>query len=220
MNTQHKPVQLRLFLLRHGESEDNRARLFGGARDTPLSSRGLRQSQAVSQRLSGLTLNAVYTSPAQRARVLADLLCAGRPLTPEVCHDLREVSFGDWEGLSYPEVHERYPGECRRWMEDPLGFAPPKGESFLDVIARVRPLPRRFIDAATHHGRATDGSFHVAVVAHGGVLRALLVRLLASDPSLALRLRFDNAGLSVVDLFGDTATIRCLNDTSHLTEVG
>ena len=217
MKKDHKPIQLRLYLLRHGESEDNRAGRFGGSRDSSLSPRGRRQSQALSERLSGLPLHAVYTSPARRARVLADLLCAGRPLTPEICHDLREVSFGDWEGMSYPEIHERHPDGCRRWLQDPLRFAPPNGESFLDAIARVRPLPRRFVDAATIHG--ANGPIHIAVVTHGGLLRALLVCLLAGNPSLALRLRFDNASLSIVDLFGEAATIRCLNDTSHLTEV-
>lgn len=60
---------------------------------------------------------------------------------------------------------------------------------------------------------------NIAVVAHGGVLRALTVCLLAEEPWLAPQLTFDNAGLSIVDLFGDTAVIRCLNDTSHLSEV-
>ncbi|MGI6608908.1 MAG: histidine phosphatase family protein [Limnochordia bacterium] len=217
MPTSHIP--LRLYLLRHGESMDNQAHRFGGSRDSALTAQGLHQSQAASERLARVALDAVYTSPAKRSQVMADLLCAGRPLVATVCHALRETSFGCWEGKTYAEVYSRDPDACRLWMDNPLTAAPPGGESFLACVARVRAMPEEFTRMATGRGSALGRPFRIAVVAHGGVLRALAVCLLAAEPSLALRLTFDNASLSVVDLFGETAVIRCLNDTSHLSEV-
>lgn len=209
---------VRLYLLRHGESADNLAQRFGGGRDSRLTHLGLMQSNAACERLAKIPLGAVYTSPASRAHLLAELICAGRSFSPVVWSNLREASFGLWEGKTYAEVLASDPATCRIWMEKPLSAAPPEGESFLDCVARAKCVMADLttVDAA-RPVTSTGTGMSIALVSHGGMLRALLTCLVGSEPALALHLTLDNGSTSIVDLYnGGTAVIRCLNDTSYL----
>jgi probable phosphoglycerate mutase len=163
-----------ILFIRHGETDWNRALRFQGQRDIPLNEIGRRQAARNGRAIAGLL--AAYgwravASPLERSveTMRIALAAAGQPDRPFTTDPaLVEVGYGDWEGLTLVEIGERYPAEARARAADKWGYVPPNGESYAILSARVAGW------LATLDGPTF-------VVAHGGILRALL-HLLAGLP--------------------------------------
>ena len=166
-------------LIRHGETEWSRSGQHTGRTDLPLLPEGERQAEALRPALGAFA--AVYCSPMQRARRTAEL--AGLQVT-EITDDLREWDYGEFEGMTTPEIQERQPG----WA---IWTGPwPGGESAADVAARCDRLIERV--------RATPDEGPVAFVAHGHILRAMTARWLGFDVADGKRFVLGTATLSIL----------------------
>jgi broad specificity phosphatase PhoE len=151
-----------ILLIRHQEPE-LRGR-FIGKTDPPLTPAG-REAAAC---LADLRVAALYCSPLRRARETAAFIPGELIVVPE----LAEIWFGEWEGLTWQEIQERWPGVACRKVEDWLGVTAPGGECWTDFCARI--------DRALE--RILAGPRPAAVVAHMVVNAALAQRLLGQDP--------------------------------------
>ena len=197
--------------MRHGETEWNRVGRAQGQSDPPLNQAGREQAEAVAVRLAPVAFEAAYSSDLRRAAETAAPVMRGRDMPIVYRRDLREKSFGEWEGMTYEELRLRYPAMLEELFDERPAFAPPGGESDLELFARASAAVARI--AARHAG--TDGN--ILVVSHGGTLRAMIVSMLGLPVESMWRLRLSNAGLSAVTVFDEGgATIDLLNDTSHL----
>jgi alpha-ribazole phosphatase len=199
----------RLFLCRHGEPEEPVRGRICGALDVGLSPRGREQAKQLAAALAPASFAAVYTSPLKRALETARVIAAARHLAPLEVDELQEIDFGAFEGLTYDEAAARYPDVYRTWMEDPARVRFPGGEAYQDLRARVAAafaeIPQR------HEGRA------LTVVAHGGVIRAVLATWLEMSPEAAFRLDVSYASVTVVDWLEGGPVVRLLNaDPAHL----
>jgi broad specificity phosphatase PhoE len=124
--------------------------------------------------------------------------------------DLREISFGEWEGLTYSEIIERYASDYKAWRDAPFSSSPTGGESFESVRLRSARAAETVKSAAAPGG-------NILVVAHGVVLRTLVASLAGvTDLKLMWRARFDNCSVSAIDLPGGRPSLIFLNDTHHL----
>jgi len=124
-------------LLRHGDTRLSPEHRFSGLRDLPLSANGTRQAQAAACRLAtGAPIDAVVSSPLQRAVATAAIAARELGLTVVVDDDLRETDFGDWDGFTLAEIQLRWPAAAAAWRRDP-DQAPPGGESFAETAHRV-----------------------------------------------------------------------------------
>ncbi len=200
----------RMLLVRHGETGLTAERRYSGRGDVPLSDRGTAQARAVALRLAGTTVAAIVTSPLARCvRTAAILGEALRDPPLKLDDDLVECDFGEWEGLTFAEVRARWPVELDRWLADP-GEAPPGGESFRAVDARVR----RAVAGIRNEFTAQT----VVVVSHVSPIKLVLRDALAAGNAFLYRLYLDPAGLSTVDWWPDGGVaVRSVNDTAHLT---
>jgi broad specificity phosphatase PhoE/ribonuclease HI len=179
----------RLFLLRHGQTELSVQRRYSGRGNPPLTELGRRQADAAAEYIAargGIT--AVLTSPLQRAHDTAAAVAKALNLDAVVDDDLIETDFGEWEGLTFGEAAERDPQLHRNWLRD-TAIAPPSGESFGSVRARVERVPGRII--AEHPGAA------VLVVSHVTPIKTMLQIALDAGPSILYRLHLDLASLSI-----------------------
>jgi broad specificity phosphatase PhoE len=166
-------------LVRHGETAWSLSGQHTGRTDLDLTPRGEAQSKAVGTLLGDAHFDLVLTSPMRRARRTAEL--AG--LTPyEIDEDLREWDYGDFEGLTSEEIHERIPG-WTIWDGPWMG-----GETGEDVSARADRVVRKIL----HLGPGA----RVAVVAHGHILRVLAARWLEQDITLGRFFALDTATVS------------------------
>ena len=165
----------RLLLIRHGQTTYNATGRMQGHLDTELSEVGYAQARAAAELLEDKEITAIVASDLIRARDTADVI--GRQLGIEVGVDkrLRETHLGDWQGMTSAEVDEQYPGARALWRHDPK-WAPPQGESRVDVATRARPV----IDELMRELPDWDEGA-VLVVAHGGAISALTCHLLGLE---------------------------------------
>jgi alpha-ribazole phosphatase len=198
----------RLLLARHGETAWNTSRRYQGQTDIPLNEGGRRQAKALAQRLSGEKIDAIYTSDLQRARETAEAIAAFHELPVRADPRLREIAFGDWEGLTSEEIQGRDAESLTAWHDDPLHASPPGGEMLHQVARRA--------GAALAEITAGHPDRTVLIVAHGGILRVLLCLALEISPTAYGRFRFGLASLSEVDIYETGATLNNLNDSTHL----
>ena len=175
------PFPHRIVFVRHGETSYNAEGRLQGQRDIPLNGRGREQASAVGRILRDRlpdemarldAAGAFYASPLARTRQTMELARAAMGLTPERYHIapiLMELTFGDWEGLTWPEVEKADAAAARARAADKWNFTPPAGESYAMLVERIRP----WLDAR-------EGDCFVA--SHGGVARALMT-ILAGVPN-------------------------------------
>ncbi|HXV33808.1 MAG TPA: histidine phosphatase family protein [Gaiellaceae bacterium] len=193
----------RLVLVRHAETDSSlRGRCYGRL-DVPLSEEGHRQARGLGTALRAIPLTAVYSSPLARALATAAPIAAGRGLEPVAVDDLREIDFGELEGLGYDEIRDSRPELFHRWMETPASVSFPGGESFGDLRRRVLVAVGAVVER--HAGEA------VAVVAHGGVTRVVLADALGLADGAVFRLDQAHGGVSVVDRLSGGAIVRVVN---------
>ena len=219
----------RLLIARHGETDWNLEGRIQGHRDIPLSGKGLAQAASLGRRLAQVEVDAAYASDLARTTQTAEAVLAGREVALSHVPELREFSYGRWEGMTHREVERSDPALYADMLTRRAGFAPPDGESLDQVKARVCEFASGLREALlSGDGRSFKGhSFApspeegardttVLVVGHGGSLRALLVCLLGLPASSVWSFWLDTAGLTVVDLYPDNAVLKLFNDTSHL----
>jgi ribonuclease H / adenosylcobalamin/alpha-ribazole phosphatase len=198
-----------VMLLRHGQTQLSVERRYVGAWDVPLTPIGQRQAEAAGRRLSAVGLEAIVTSPLQRARQTADAVsaaCGGLAVT--VDEGLRETNFGKWEGMTFAEVQQGWPAEMSAWLADPT-VPPPAGESFAAVSDRVTGALGRLLDQYPQR--------RVLVVSHVTPIKTLVVAALLAPSAAMYRMHLDVAALCEIDYYADgPAVLRGYNDTAHL----
>lgn len=165
----------RLILLRHGETTYNATRRMQGQLDTELSERGLAQAHAAAEELRELGISKIVSSDLARARSTAEVIGEDVGLTVSVDKRLRETHLGKWQGMTHQEVDEADSGARAHWRNN-AHWAPPEGESRLDVAARAREVVDELMAAYPEWDNST-----VLIVAHGGTISALTSSLLGLD---------------------------------------
>ncbi|TDC84449.1 bifunctional RNase H/acid phosphatase [Micromonospora sp. KC606] len=201
----------RLILVRHGETEWTVQQRYAGRADVPLSDAGRAQARATAARVAQLApaVAAVLSSPLSRCTATAEAIASALGDLPvRRQDDWIECDFGDWDGRTFAEVREGWPGELDAWLAS-TRIAPPGGESFATVGARVA-------KAVAELGQAYPGET-VVVVSHVSPIKLALRDALAAGDAFLHRLYLDAAGISVFDMWPDGGiAVRSVNDTAHL----
>jgi 2,3-bisphosphoglycerate-dependent phosphoglycerate mutase/probable phosphoglycerate mutase len=162
----------RLILLRHGQTEYNATSRMQGQLDTELSELGRRQALAAAREIAAFEPLAVVSSDLRRAYDTAVVLGDSAGLPVEIDPRLRETHLGQWQGLTHHDVDTVAPGARAAWRADAT-WAPPAGESRVDVARRSVPVVRELLDKHEHWGERP-----IVLVAHGGLIAALTAALL------------------------------------------
>lgn len=180
----------RLYLIRHGETDWNRAGLLQGTTDVPLNAAGREQAEELARRMAPLRLDAAYTSPLRRARATADVVLRGRDVPLRAMPELREMSYGLWQGRSLEPGGRCNPGLEWRWREDPWRVRFPGGESLPEVERRAADALHRILLA--HAGQ------RVLVCGHGHLNRVLLIHALGWPRQRFWQIEQPNGGCAVL----------------------
>ena len=198
----------RIIAIRHGETAWNVDTRIQGHLDIPLHDTGLWQARQLARALADEPVAAIYTSDLQRARATAQALAdtTGAPLTPEP--DLRERSFGRFQGRTFAQIEAELPEDALRWRKRDPHYAPEGGESLVTLRERIA---RTVTALAQQHVGA-----QVVMVAHGGVLD-VLYRLATRQELQAPRTwQLANAAINRLLWTPDGLTLVGWADTQHL----
>lgn len=200
---------IRLYLVRHGETDHNAAMRYIGRSDHGLNPRGRHQARALGEAFRRLAVASVLTSPLRRARDTAREIARSANAPMECDRRLQEMDFGAWEGLTRDEVRQRSPEDAHRlerWETDPW-LSPPRGRGLAEIEHGLREM----LDQLATEAPADP----IVIVSHVGPLKTLLAMALRGDHGAFRRIFLDPATVSVVD-WGERPVVRLVNSHAHL----
>lgn len=198
-----QPIPTRTLLVRHTEPANAEGRCYGRL-DIELSARGRQHAEQLARQLANCELTAIYSSPSRRALDTAFALGKEHAIEPRIVDDLREINFGRLEGRRYDEIEATDPHVYSAWMTTPGQVRFPDGECFTDLSERSC----RALDAIRLRHRGET----VAVVTHGGVVRAALAKALCLPADAAFRIDQPYGCVSIIDWYDETAILRSLGE--------
>lgn len=201
-------ARTRVYLVRHGQVDGHQEKRYNGQGDVLLTGQGQLQSSQTAQYLASVPLDAVYSSDLERCLYCARLIAGQHQLEPVAEEALREVHVGEWEGRTWEELKKDYPSQWQQRINDLAHFRIPGGESLTDTASRVRPVLERVMQ------RHAGG--HVAIVAHGGVNRIILLDAIGAPLQRAFAIEQDYGCINIIDYLDDGQTlVRLMNSTLH-----
>jgi len=211
-----KGKNARLILVRHGETDWNKAGRFQGQIDIPLNENGRRQAAAARDFLKDIPIDRAWSSTLSRPTETAQIILEAHPDVPLTQIDgLVEIGHGVWEGKLESEIREDWSELLDTWKRAPETVQMPEGETIQDVWARS---VRSWGEIAGE----LKPEETVLVVAHDAVNKTILCDLLGLTPADIWAVKQGNGGVTVVDIAADPgqpAVVTCLNLTSHFGSV-
>ena len=202
----------KIILLRHGETEWNRLGKYQGQSDIALSEKGRCQAQTLAAHFPVRTLQAAYASDLQRAMETARVATSSFGCTVTAEPRLREVNFGDWEGLTYAQISAGWPEAMEKFFQLPDLLEIPHGETFAEVQQRAMAALEEI--AAAHEGAT------VLAAAHGAVNRTILAGVLHMPLRYIWSLRQDNTAVNILRYEEGRWLLELMNSTAHLQQRG
>lgn len=195
-----------IYLVRHGETEANVTETLQGQSDVPLNGNGLMQARQVGERLRKKHFDVIRSSDLSRARITAEAIAGERQITFDPF--LREWDLGEWVGLKWSEISEKYPAEAAAFKKGSMDSPVPGGESRKAFYARAERVLKELI--AAFPGK------EILCVSHGGMLRAMLN--VAAKGTLPISIRTDNTCFCCLKYLHSSESWQMVfwNDTSHL----
>ncbi|HGN9370296.1 TPA: adenosylcobalamin/alpha-ribazole phosphatase [Citrobacter pasteurii] len=194
---------MRLWLVRHGETEANVAGLYSGHAPTPLTERGIAQAQSLSGLLRNVPFDNVLCSELERARHTTQLILAEREVPVRVMPELNEMFFGDWEMRHHRDLAREDAENYAVWCNDWQNATPTNGEGFQAFSQRIE----RFIAQLADYKNVQN----LLVVSHQGVLSVLIARLLSMPAASMWHFRVEQGCWSAIDFCDDFAVLKVLN---------
>lgn len=198
------------YLIRHGTNDlQEQGILAGWTPGIHLNQKGRTEAEALAQRLTPAKIEAVYSSPLERALETAEIIAVPHELQVVVREGLGEVRFGRWEGQPVERLRRRRLWRAGQIAPGTMRF--PGGESPREMQARVV--------AELENLRARHPQQIIAVVSHADVIKAAVAFYIGLPLDLFHRLVVRPASLTVLELGGPVARLLCLNDTGHTSPV-
>jgi alpha-ribazole phosphatase len=200
----------RLYLIRHGQVVGHDTPTYNGHTDVGLTPLGKAQLDAVVEDLANIELSAVYSSDLKRAMYGGKALAQSKDLPLRVEPLFKEMNFGAWEAMTFEEVQEKFPGNMEQRMADIVNYKIPEGETISDLWDRVG----KGMDTLLENHK----NEHIALFAHSGVNRVILLRALGCPQEMIWRMDQHYGCLNIIDYFGDGFTIvRLANGPNRAT---
>jgi len=199
----------KVIFIRHGQTEWNVTGRYQGQSDVKLTEEGKTQAEKLADNFPVAKVDAIYASDLCRAMVTAETIANKFGLKVQAEPAFRELSFGDWEGLTYQQIVDKWEEAMANFLQHPDILEIPGGESFPAVQQRAMKRLNELIEK--HDGQT------IVVVAHGAVLRTMLTAALHMPLQYLWSIRQFNTAVNIVRYDSDAnPTVELLNSTAHL----
>ncbi|PKM89996.1 MAG: alpha-ribazole phosphatase [Firmicutes bacterium HGW-Firmicutes-12] len=201
-------MAIRLYLVRHGLTIWNHEFRYQGHTDISLSSEGIAQAKALQQRFQLENFTAIFCSDLQRAQETARIINQPHKLRIQVNQYFKEINFGEWEGLTYDDLKDKYPEQIKVWQKTPHLLRLERGETFVELRDRA------LIGIREITSKYPEGN--ILIVTHGGTIASLICGLLEEPLTKMWDYKQKNSAVNILNISDKKVTIELLNDTSHL----
>ncbi len=193
-------MKTRLIIVRHGETEYNTQKKYQGQSESPLTERGREQAGCAAERLRNEKIDIIYSSPLSRALDTAKIIRGPKNIEITTDRRLAEIKCGEWEGVVFDELKERYPQEMDTWLNRPTLHRMPGGETLADVKARADELLAEILQK--HEGET------ILIVTHVILVLLLMIRFAGENiEDIWSTPKQLNASINIVEVEGGKATI-------------
>lgn len=185
---------MKLYLVRHGETDWNQKSRIQGQTDTPLNNHGREQAQELAEKLEqeDLNIRCIYSSPQQRAYETAQIIGQKLSISPIAHQGLEEICMGKWEGYTWKQVKEEFPEEYQVWYTNRRYQETPDGESYQQLLDRLLPALADIL------GKETENTL---IVTHSAVIMTLMSYLHETPfEDMAKNFKTGNAVVVEIDL--------------------
>lgn len=199
----------KIFLVRHVLTEENELAKLSGQMDSKVSEEGKIQIKKITEFLKDKKINKIYTTTSSRTKETVNDLAKMNSIQIQEREDLREISFGDFEGKDFKEIQKNYPDEFNKMIKEGYEYTYPNGESLIDCYERVSKEIKIIL-------QETSDKDIILICSHAGTIRNILTYLISNTFEYHWNFRIDNASISVVEVDNGFAVINKLNDTSFL----
>ncbi len=202
---------LRVFLVRHGQTDWNKIHRFQGQPGVRLNKTGRAQAEALALSLREEALTVIYSSPLARAVETAEAINRYQGVPIERRDGLMEMNLGDFEGFQSTLLREEHPEFFDSWSKDPASVRMPHGETLLEVQQRAWAVVEEIA------GAHAEGS--VLLCGHHFVNLTILCKVVGLDLNHFRRLRQAPGAINIIERGGGRYSLVCINDTCHLKAI-
>ena len=195
---------MKLYLVRHGQTDMNKEKLYYGWTDCPINDVGRKQAETLHQYFKNVNCHKVITSDLKRSVETAEIITKGQNVVLEKRQAFRELNFGLWEGKHYKVLQKEYPEAFEQWGKDWKSFCMPEGEAFFTFYERIRKELENVI-------QQTPEDNTVLLVTHNGVMSAMLCVLTGAGYDGFWRFFLEQETYSLVSVRNGFITIEKIN---------
>ncbi|MDK2919084.1 MAG: alpha-ribazole phosphatase [Candidatus Petromonas sp.] len=192
-----------IIFVRHGESCMNRKGVFCGWSNSPLTDRGIKQALDVREKLKNEKIDLIISSDLDRCFKTAELINENHNIKIVREPGLKELNFGEWEGLSYEEICTRFPEVTELWQNDYINFKIPLGESLREMYERVN---RTYKNILNKHEKSK-----ILIVSHSGVIRSILSEEICGNIESYWKFKIENCGIARLGYVDDFPVLKGIN---------
>ncbi|MFN3527713.1 MAG: histidine phosphatase family protein [Candidatus Altarchaeaceae archaeon] len=201
---------IRIVLIRHCETNWNKEKRYLGKTDIPLNEKGIRDAEILGKFLMDKNFEEIYSSELSRAYNTAKIIAEFNKFNNSVkkIKEFNEIDFGDFEGLTFEEVKEKFGEEIvNKYLNDTLNFKFPNGESFRKLYRRTTKGLNFILDKHEH-----DNDCNILIVSHSGVNRIIIGNALKISFKKSIwRIKQDIGCVNVIDFFKNFAVVELIN---------
>lgn len=192
---------MKLYFVRHGETDMNARNMFYGWYDVDINEKGVTQANELKEAFKNIHIDAIYSSDLKRALHTAEIIADGRPI--EKVPDIRELYYGKWENRTWEEMTPEDLALLKQWATDWVDLSLPEGEAFMDFYDRVG----RGLDRIIKENKGK----HVLIVSHNGALSAMHCHLTGAGPRGFWNFNAKQGHYSAVWVSEKKLTYDCIN---------
>lgn len=201
----------KVILVRHGQTLWNLEMKYQGHCDVALTEEGMKQAELVASSLAAESISAVYASDLCRALVTAECIAKKHNVQVTAIPELREINFGQWEGLTYDKINNQWSEIMAKLFTHPDEIQIPDGETFRAVKERATAALAKLV---TQHPNET-----IVIVSHGGTIRTILCAILNIHLNYLWKIKQDNTAVNMLEFYDKEVMVSLVNDTHHLRKL-
>ena len=199
---------VKLILVRHALTVDNQKSRLSGHIDSSISEEGKEQIDKITNYLKDFDIDKIYTTTSSRTKDTVKKLSELKSIEIIEKESLKEISFGDFEGLTFDEIKDKYPKEFQDMIEKGYEYKYPNGESLIDSYNRVCIELDNII--SNHDDRT------ILICSHGGTIRNIITYLISNSYKYHWNFKIDNGSVTILEVQDGFTVITAMNNTSFI----
>lgn len=199
---------VKLILVRHALTIDNQKSRLSGHIDSSISEEGKEQIDKLTNYLKDFDIDKIYTTTSSRTKSTVKKLSELKSIEIIERESLKEISFGNFEGLTFDEIKNKYPEEFQDMIQKGYEYKYPNGESLIDSYNRVY---IELDDIISNNDNRT-----ILICSHGGTIRNIITYLISNSYKYHWNFKIDNGSVTILEVQDGFTVITAMNNTSFI----